>query len=76
MGEHVPLVAMYPSMSPGNFFVRDCLDADGNPVQRGSESEDIRILRAEVERLRSGYDELLDLYETSQNELAKQKAGG
>lgn len=76
MGEHVPLVTMYPSMSPGNFFVRDCLDADGNPVQRGSESEDIRILRAEVERLRNGYDELLDLYETSQNELAKQKAGG
>lgn len=72
-GGHVPVVKMYDAISPGNFFVRDCLKEGGNAGKTGQASEDIRILRSEVERLRRGYDELLDLYEASQNELAKRK---
>ena len=75
VGGHVPIVKMYDSISPGNFFVRDCLKESGDAGKTGQESEDIRILRSEVERLRRGYDELLDLYEMSQNELARQKEG-
>ena len=55
--------------------MRDCLKESGDAGKTGQESEDIRILRSEVERLRRGYDELLDLYEMSQNELARQKEG-
>jgi precorrin-6B methylase 2 len=75
VGEHVPIVKMYDAISPGNFFVQDCFARGESAAETEQESEDVRILRAEVERLRRGYDELLDLYEASQNEMAKQKEG-
>ena len=61
------------SVSLEREVVRDCLKEGGNAGKTGQAGEDIRILRSEVERLRRGYDELLDLYEASQNELAKRK---
>ena len=49
-------------------WTKTCAGHDEDEKERA-----IDLLRAEIDRLKSSYDELLDLYEASQNEIVKLK---
>jgi SAM-dependent methyltransferase len=77
-GDHVPLASMYGDMTPGNYsaeeMMRERMKKESGQSSQGKADEE--ILRAEIRRLSENYDQLLDLYEASQNQVAGLKKTG